>query len=66
MLHGRFEVTVADQTAVLRQGDAYCFRSHQPHHIHNPGSEPCELVTACSPHSFWREYLKNSPVCTGQ
>jgi transcriptional regulator with XRE-family HTH domain len=52
VLSGRLEVTVAEQTAVLRQGDAYYFKSSQPHHFRNPGSEPCELITACSPPSF--------------
>ena len=52
ILSGRLEVTVADQTAILRTGDAYYFRSNQPHHFHNPGNEPCELISACSPPSF--------------
>ena len=52
ILSGRLEVTVADQTAVLRPGDAYYFRSNQPHHFRNPGAEPCELISACTPPSF--------------
>jgi transcriptional regulator with XRE-family HTH domain len=52
VLSGRLEVTVAEQTAVLRAGDAYYFKSDQPHRFRNPGSEPCELITACSPPSF--------------
>ena len=52
VLRGRLEVTVAEQKAVLRQGDAYYFKSNQPHHFHNASSEPCELITACSPPSF--------------
>ncbi len=52
VLSGRLEVTVADQTSVLRAGDAYYFKSDQPHQFHNPGNEPCELITACSPPSF--------------
>ena len=52
VLSGRLEVTVGDETQVLRAGDAYYFRSDQPHSFHNPGSEPCELITACSPPSF--------------
>ena len=52
VLSGRLEVTVADRTAVLRAGDAYYFKSEQPHQFRNPGSEPCELITACSPPSF--------------
>jgi transcriptional regulator with XRE-family HTH domain len=52
VLSGRLEVTVGEQTEILRAGDAYYFRSDQPHQFRNPGNEPCELITACSPPSF--------------
>ncbi len=52
ILSGRLEVTVGEQSAVLKKGDAYYFRSNQPHRFHNPGSEPCELITACTPPTF--------------
>ena len=52
VLSGRLQVTVGDQKSILRAGDAYYFKSNQPHHFHNPGNEPCELITACSPPSF--------------
>ncbi len=52
VLHGRLEVTVADQVAVLTAGDAYYFRSDQPHQFRNSGAEPCELISACTPPSF--------------
>lgn len=52
ILSGRLEVTVGDESAVLRQGDAYYFKSHQPHTFRNPGNEPCELITACTPPTF--------------
>ncbi len=52
ILNGRLDVTVADQTTVLRAGDAYYFRSDQPHQFRNSGNEPCELITACTPPSF--------------
>ena len=52
VLNGRLEVTVADQMTVLTAGDAYYFRSDQPHQFRNSGSEPCELITACTPPSF--------------
>lgn len=52
ILKGRLQVTVGDQNTVLRQGDAYYFRSDQPHTFHNPGNQPCELITACTPPSF--------------
>jgi transcriptional regulator with XRE-family HTH domain len=52
VLTGMLEVTVAGQRAILRSGDAYYFKSSQPHRFHNPGNEACELITACSPPTF--------------
>lgn len=52
VLRGRLQVTVGDQTQVLRAGDAYYFKSSQPHSFLNPGNEPCELISACTPPSF--------------
>ena len=52
VLCGRLEVTVAEQTTVLSAGDAYYFRSDQPHQFRNTGVDPCELITACTPPSF--------------
>ena len=52
VLSGRLEVTVGDEVAVLGRGDAYYFRSNLPHQFRNIGSEPCELITACTPPSF--------------
>lgn len=52
MLTGRLEVTVGGETAILRKGDAYYFKSSQPHQFRNIGNEPCELITACTPPTF--------------
>jgi transcriptional regulator with XRE-family HTH domain len=52
VLDGRLEVTVGEQTAVLKQGDAYYFKSNQPHRFRNAGNQPCEVITACTPPSF--------------
>ncbi len=52
ILAGRLQVTVGDQVAILRAGEAYYFKSNKPHNFHNPGNEPCELITACSPPTF--------------
>ena len=52
VLSGRLEVTVGDRTAVLGKGDAYYFRSSQPHQFRNTGNEPCELISACTPPTF--------------
>ena len=52
VIRGEMELTVGLQTRVLRAGDAYYFDSRVPHRFRNPGTEPCEVVSACSPPSF--------------
>jgi transcriptional regulator with XRE-family HTH domain len=52
ILSGRLEVTVGEQVETLSSGDAYYFKSHQPHQFRNPGNEPCRLITACTPPTF--------------
>lgn len=52
VIRGELEVTVGSEKAVLGPGDAYAFDSREPHRFRNVGSEPCELVTACTPPSF--------------
>lgn len=49
ILSGQLEVTVGDQRRVLKAGEGYYFNSTTPHRFRNVGSEPCELVSACSP-----------------
>jgi transcriptional regulator with XRE-family HTH domain len=52
ILSGRLRVTVGEKEQLLGPGDAYYFESTQPHSFHNPGSEACELISACTPPSF--------------
>jgi len=52
ILSGRLEVTVGDETSILGKGDAYYFKSSQPHQFRNTGSETCELISACTPPTF--------------
>ena len=52
ILKGRLEVTVGDKKTILKSGDAYYFKSSQPHQFRNSGNEPCELISACTPPSF--------------
>ena len=49
VVQGSLEVTVGDQVRVLGPGDAYLFDSTIPHRFRNVGSEPCDVVSACSP-----------------
>ena len=52
ILRGRLDITVGEESRVLTPGDAYYFRSSQPHAFKNAGREPCELISACTPPSF--------------
>ncbi len=52
ILSGRLQVTVGDQSQVLVAGDAYYFKSNQPHQFRNAGSDDCELISACTPPTF--------------
>ena len=52
VLKGSLEVTVGDQRKVLKPGDAYYFKSNQPHQFRNVGAKTCEVISACTPPSF--------------
>ncbi len=49
---GEIELTVAGERRVLRQGDAYYFRSSLPHRFRNAGEEIAEIISACTPPTF--------------
>lgn len=52
VLEGRLEVTVGDQCKILGVGDAYHFKSDQPHRFKAVGPNRCVVVSACTPPSF--------------
>ena len=52
ILSGRLEVTVGEATRILGAGDAYYFKSRQPHRFKNAGNAVCTLVSSCSPPTF--------------
>jgi transcriptional regulator with XRE-family HTH domain len=52
VVSGRIELTVGGQTRTLETGDAYYFLSSVPHRFHNPGPEPCEIISASTPPTF--------------
>jgi transcriptional regulator with XRE-family HTH domain len=52
VIKGQLEVIVGDQRTVLGPGDAYYFKSREPHRFRNTGPEPCEIVSVCTPPSF--------------
>lgn len=52
VLSGRLEVLVGDRREVLEAGEAYYFRSQEPHRFRNVGEGICEVVSVCTPPSF--------------
>ncbi|MBB5223113.1 transcriptional regulator with XRE-family HTH domain [Amaricoccus macauensis] len=52
VISGRLEVTVEDDRRILGPGDAYYFESRLPHRFRCVGTEPCVVVSACTPPSF--------------
>jgi transcriptional regulator with XRE-family HTH domain len=52
VISGRLEVTVNAERYILGPGDAYYFKSHQPHRFRNVGNEPVHLISACTPPTF--------------
>lgn len=52
VISGTIELTVGATTETLNAGDAYLFDSRLSHRFRNTGSDPCILVSACTPPSF--------------
>ena len=52
VIRGQLEVIVGDRRAVLGPGDAYYFKSQEPHRFRNVGEGVCEIVSVCTPPSF--------------
>ena len=52
VIRGEIEVTVGGSSRVLKAGEAYYFASNLPHRFHNPGREPCEIVSCSTPPTF--------------
>ncbi|HEV7632616.1 MAG TPA: cupin domain-containing protein [Steroidobacteraceae bacterium] len=52
VIKGQIEVTVGGSSRVLKAGEAYYFASNLPHRFHNPGREPCEIVSCSTPPTF--------------
>lgn len=52
VLEGRIEITVGDDRKILGPGDAYFFSSRTAHRFRQVGSEPCIIMSACTPPTF--------------
>lgn len=52
VVRGHIEITVGDSRQILGPGDGYSYESRMPHRFRNVGSEPCEIVSACTPPNF--------------
>jgi mannose-6-phosphate isomerase-like protein (cupin superfamily) len=49
VISGEVEVTIGEETRVLKAGDAYLFDSRTPHRFRNVSDRPAEIVSACTP-----------------
>ncbi|WP_372610829.1 cupin domain-containing protein [Halomonas sp.] len=49
---GEIEITVNNEVAILRAGDAYYFDSRLPHRFRNIGTQECVIVSANTPPTF--------------
>lgn len=49
VVSGELEVTVGDETRILKAGDAYLFNSRQPHRFRNISDRAAEVISACTP-----------------
>lgn len=49
VITGELEITVGDETRVLKAGDAYLFNSRQPHRFRNTSDRTAEVISACTP-----------------
>lgn len=52
VIEGRLTLTLGDAQHELGPGDAYQFPSTTPHRFVNHGTEPCVVVSACTPATF--------------
>ena len=49
VISGEIEVTVGQQVAILKAGDAYLFDSSEPHRFRNISDREAVVVSACTP-----------------
>lgn len=49
VISGEIEVTVGQQVAILKAGDAYLFDSTEPHRFRNVSDREAVIVSACTP-----------------
>ncbi|WP_050525981.1 cupin domain-containing protein [Pseudorhodobacter aquimaris] len=49
VIAGEIEVTVGEETAVLKAGDSFLFESTAPHRFRNIGDREAIVVSACTP-----------------
>jgi transcriptional regulator with XRE-family HTH domain len=49
VIAGEIEITVGSQRRILGKGESYLFDSSLPHRFRNLGTEPAEIISACTP-----------------
>lgn len=49
VVSGEIEVTVGNDTRLLKAGDGFLFNSREPHRFRNISDRPAEIISACTP-----------------
>ncbi|SPF76781.1 HTH-type transcriptional regulator PuuR [Aliiroseovarius pelagivivens] len=49
VIEGELEITVGEETRVLKTGDSYLFNSREPHRFRNISDRPARVISACTP-----------------
>jgi len=52
VISGRIELTIGSTLHILNAGDAYYFKSIEPHRFRNATTKPAVIVSACTPPTF--------------
>lgn len=52
VISGRVEITIGSAVHMLAPGDAYYFKSTEPHRFRNVSAEPTIVVSVCTPPTF--------------
>lgn len=52
VISGKIELTIGPALHMLSAGDAYYFKSSEPHRFRNASAEPAVVVSACTPPTF--------------
>jgi len=52
IISGEIELTVGNETRILKKGDAYYIDTQTPHRFRNTTKKTCEIISAATPPNF--------------